>query len=98
MFDTDYISFTDAVIFRNTKKLAQWWRPGYDFGNSEYKVSRFAEADKKLDMAGREKLLDSFFYAAYDLDDMGEWIYAPLFPFNMMDLGPMQKQVQSTLQ
>ena len=39
----------------------------------------------------------AFFYAAYDLDDMGEWIYAPSFPFNMMDLGPIQKQVQSAL-
>jgi len=93
VFDTDYISFKQAVMLRNTKKLAQWWCPGYDFGNDKYKVSQYAEADKKLDMKGREKLLESFFYPAYDLDDMGEWIYAPSFPFNLMELGPMQKHV-----
>jgi len=94
VFDTDFISFKQALMLRNTKKLAEWWRPGYNFGNDNYKVSKYAKHDQKLSLEEKAKLLDTFYYPAYDLDDMGDWIYAPSFPFNMMELGPMQKHVK----
>lgn len=95
IFDTDYLSFKNAVMSKNMIQLAEWWRPGYNFGNDNHKVSKYAEADKKLDIQGKAKLLESFLNPAYDLDEMGEWITAPPFPFNMMELGEQQEKVSA---
>jgi len=94
IFDIDYIAFKNALLKRDMEKLAGWWRPGYNFGDDKVKVSQFAEEDKKLDLKGRAALLDSFLYPAYDLDEMGNWLNAPPFPFNFMELGPMQQKVR----
>lgn len=77
------------------EKLAGWWRPGYNFGDENVKVSQFADQDKKLDLKGRANLLESFLYPAYELEEMGDWLRNPRFPFNLMELGPMQKVVRN---
>ena len=95
IFDTDYVSFNRAIMSRNMTQLAEWWRPGYNFGNDKLKVSQYAKADQKLDIQGKAKLLESFLNPAYDLDEMGEWITAPPFPFNMMELGEQQEKISA---
>lgn len=87
VFDTSYVAFVGAIFKRDFNSLAEWWRPCY----LADKVSDKQASDAKLSLEEKARLIESFLLPAYDLDEMGDWIKRPPFPFNMMDLGRMQR-------
>lgn len=92
VFDTAMTQFKFALFTGDMMTLAKAWRPGYTFeGAKNTKISPFAESDKKLSLEEKAELLKSFLLPAYSLEEMGDWIEKPRFPFNCMELGPMQK-------
>merc|ERR1719410_17156 len=86
VFETDYRTYIMSILKRDFETLAKCWRPDY------LRSSPYAKKDAELDLNAKSKLIESFTFRAYDMDEMGVWVEEPPFPFNMMEKGPKQQR------